>query len=379
MKKAKNNLQRIHIDCRMLYSSGIGRCLREIIKELILIDSNITIYFYGSPPDYKRFMDEYYISQDRLILNINDSPIYTLKEQLAFSWINLKNKNIDIFYYPHYNLPFYTQRNNIFTIHDFIQFKFPDYFGKTRVKVAKMILDNSVKHAKKIIAVSESTAKDFGDYFPQYKEKVEVIFNGISKNFKVLDDKQKKDFAGRHKLGEYLLFIGNDKPHKNINGLINAFIEVKKEYAYLKLVIISRGFNLNSLILDDNIRKDIIQIDDVSETELINYYNCANMLALPSYYEGFGLPIVEAMACGCPVISSNISSMPEIAGGAAYLIDPFDVFSIKEGIKKLIEGRNLRSELIKKGIERAKVFDWRKTAIRYLETFREVYKKSINL
>lgn len=417
----KDKMPLLHIDGRMLYSSGIGRFLRETLKEITAIDKDIKVYLYCSHDDYKRYLNEYAINTCQVIFKNYCSPIYSVREQIRGSLINLKIKAADILYFPHYNLPLIVHKNSIITIHDFIQFKFPEYFGKIKVKIARLILNNAAKKAKKIIVVSKSTRDDFCSYFPAFKDKVEVIYNGISKRFKILEDKKRVDFLAKNRLKKYILFIGNNKPHKNISGLVNSFIEIKKEFTDFELVIISKGFNLKQPFIsgmqhnrghgidyqgnncqqndlqdnnmasinekniaehytkpgiatvnniDKKVFEDIIVIDEATDDELLYYYNCAYMLVMPSFYEGFGLPVVEAMACGCPVVASNKSSLPELCGHSAILVDPYDKKSLTEGIKKLIIDNDLRQALIKKGIERAQLFSWQNTAKKYLEVFR---------
>jgi len=351
--------------------SGIGRCLREIIKEMADLDKTIKIYLYGKESEHRRYLKEYSIPYDLISFRKSNSPIYSIREQIIGSWNNSVNRNNDVFYYPQYNLPYIVQKNSIFTIHDFIQFRFPEYFGKNKVKIARFILDNAVRKAKKIIVVSNSTAKDFYEYFPEYRGEIKVIHNGISSNFRVVKDVSKNNFRKINNLNKYILFIGNDKPHKNISGLIDSFSNIKKEYPEFKLVIISKDFDLNKISIDSSIKEDIIIVDNISEEELILYYNCASMLVLPSYYEGFGLPIIEAMACGCPVITSDISSMPETGSDAAHYIDPYDHNSITEGIIRLIRDKDLRDRLIEKGYKRTRIFNWTHTAKKYLDVFRD--------
>ncbi len=216
MNKSNNNPLKLHVDGRMIYMSGIGRCLREIIKEIISIDKDIKFYLYGKEVDYYKYLEEYSIPDELITFTINNNPIYSFKEQFIGSWNNFNNTSDDVFYNPQYNLPYIIQKNSVFTIHDFTQFKFPEYFGKNKSKIAKLILGNAVRKAKKVIVVSKSTKKDFNEYFPDYKEKVEVIYNGISNNFRVLEDKKKNDFINRNNLNKYILFVGNNKPHKNI-------------------------------------------------------------------------------------------------------------------------------------------------------------------
>jgi len=358
----------------MLYSSGIGRCLREIIKEMTLLEKSIKIYLYCKLNNYSKFVSDYSISTDQVVFRKDNSSIYSLREQIQGSFINFRKNKSDIFFVPHYNLPYFTPANTVFTIHDFTQFKFPQYFGKNKVKFAKMILDNAVKKAKKIIVVSKSTFNDFCSFFPEHRDKVQLIYNGISKNFRVMSDKEKDDFLKNKNLADYLLFIGNNKPHKNIFGLINSYKDLKRNNKYdsLKLVIISSGLDLGSIDIEDNIKKDIHVIENVDDSELLYYYNCASMLVLPSFYEGFGLPVLEAMACSCPVVASNVSSLPELCGNAAILVDPYDKNSITEGIEKIINNENLKGRLVKEGHERVKLFTWADTAKKYLDVFNTV-------
>jgi glycosyltransferase involved in cell wall biosynthesis len=365
--KVPHKKLRLHIDGRMLYMSGIGRCLREILKEMVK-DDRLDITLSGKKDDFERYIDEYGIGLDKISFRKYGTPIYSASEQLIGSCNNLLHRNnYDIFFYPHYNLPFIINRNSMFIIHDFIQFKFPQYFGKNKVKIARMILNNAVKKAKKIITVSRSTADDFNRFFPGYDKKVEVIYNGISKRFMVMPDEEKERFRKKKGLGNYILFIGNNKPHKNIKGLVKAFKTIHEEYPDFKLVIISAGFSLEGLSLEDKVKKDIVILDGVTEEELILYYNCAFMLVLPSFYEGFGLPIIEAMACGCPVATSNISSMPEFGGDAAVYFDPYDISSIYKAIRVIIEDKDWRMSKINRGYKRVESFTWEEAAGKYID------------
>jgi glycosyltransferase involved in cell wall biosynthesis len=363
---------KLHIDGRMLYMSGIGRCLREILKELVK-DGGIDISLSGREADYNKYIDEYDIDPVSINFIKYDRPIYSVSEQFIGSWnnLNLKNK-YDVFYYPHYNLPFLINENSIFTIHDFTQFKFPQYFGKSRVKIARMILNNAVKKANKIITVSESTKKDFYQFFPDYDKEIKVIHNGISENFRVLTDEERKSFKQQKNLDKYILFVGNNKPHKNIDGLVRAFKHVREIYPDFKLVIISSGYKINNRGIVQGTGEDIIIINGVTEEELILYYNCAFMMVLPSFYEGFGLPIIEAMACGCPVVTSDVSSMPECGGDAAVYFSPYDNVSIYKAMKMIIEDKKQRILNISKGYKRIKSFTWEVTARKYTHLLREI-------
>jgi glycosyltransferase involved in cell wall biosynthesis len=374
MRSSKDVLK-INIDGRMIYNSGIGRCLREIIKGITLIGRDARILLYCKLTDYERFIADYSIDSRKVLFREYNSDIYSIKEQLNGSLLSLKMNRKEVFFTPHYNLPYIIPANSVFVIHDFTQFKFPMYFGKGKVKFAKLVLNNAVRKARKIIVVSRLTFNDFCGYYPQYRDKAKVIYNGISKNFKVLSDREKEDFSRRKNLKDYILFIGNNKPHKNVSGLLNAFQDLKSKYPDQKLVIISSGLNLKDYGISDSIKKDIAIIENVLDSELIYYYNCARLLVLPSFYEGFGLPVLEAMACGCPVVASNLSSLPELCGDAAVLIDPYDKNSIAEGLEKIINDTNFKYNIIERGFRRARMFNWFYTAKEYIDIFKNTAKK----
>lgn len=367
---------KIFIDARMIYKSGIGRYMREILKNIATLEKDTIFYLAGNSNEIKKFVSSNEVFKERNHIIDYDVPIYSLKEPLSGSILNYKyRKSIDVFFSPHYNAPFYLPENSVITIHDLIHFKFPQYFGSLKVKFAKIVLGNGVKKAKSIIVDSNSTARDLKSMFPDSGNKIEVVHVGVSKSFSVLDNRKVADFKRKNKLNNYILYVGNKKPHKNLQGLAEAYIDVKKTFKDLKLVIIGKKFkdlDIRDMFKNEADLTDVIELENIPDNEIVYYYNGASAFVFPSFYEGFGLPPLEAMACGCPVIVSDTSSLPEICGDGAYYVNPESINSIAKGIYDVLSDENLQKSLISKGLKRTNLFNWEKAAKKTINIFKEL-------
>lgn len=240
------------------------------------------------------------------------------------------------------------------------------FFGKL---LDSNLMPKSVKIADKVIAVSRSTAHDLYKEIPSSKQKTTVIYEAGS-----LASTQLVKYNKINK--KYLLFVGTLEPRKNLARLLKAYSilpdNIKEEYS---LVIVGgKGWgkeNVESIVENLDIKNYVNILGYLSDKELENTYKRASLFVMPSLYEGFGLPLVEAMNAGVPLVTSNISSMPEIAGKAAILVDPYDINSIKEGIIKVLTDLNLRSLLLKAGLKQSKRFNWKKAAKMTMLVFAE--------
>ena len=170
----------------------------------------------------------------------------------------------------------------------------------------------------------------------------------------------------------YLLYVGNHKPHKNLPRLLQAFAEAKIDPEIRLILTGQPDANLTEIIRKNKIQERIVFCGALSETQLAEYYRGASGVLFPSLYEGFGLPVAEAMACGIPTLTSNVTSLPEVAGDAALLIDPYEVDAIAHGIEQIANDAILRQQLIRNGLERVKLFSWDKTAIAIQQILNEV-------
>ena len=232
-----------------------------------------------------------------------------------------------------------------------------------------------IKKAKRIIAISQTTKNDLMRYLGVAEEKISVVYNGI-------DHKLFQPVAHRLYNHPYILFVGTEHLRKNFAGLLKAFSRLKREPRFkdLKLVKVGRAggretdFRRQTMKVINalDLAGDVVFADFVAENDLPAYYSGARVFILPSLYEGFGLPPLEAMACGCPVITSNTSSLPEVAGDAGIMVNPHDTDSLTQAIEQVLTDDKLRSSMIKKGLEQSKKFSWEKTARQTQEVYNRV-------
>jgi len=296
-----------------------------------------------------------------------------------FVIIDLILRKPDLFFAPiSYIIPalnFFSK--NIIVIYDLCVFLPPQTRPSFKTKVIeKIFLRSAIRNTKKVVTISESTKKDIIKYFPIASEKISVIYPAVADNFRFIDDKQKCKFAlDKFNLPKkFILFVGTLEPRKNLVRLISAYHKLPNT---CPLVIVGkRGWRYQEIFdkaEELRLKDKIIFLDYVPTEDLPYLYNSAACFVYPSLYEGFGLPVLEAMACGAPVITSNVSSLPEAAGEAAILVDPYNVDEIAMALNKILTNENLRQDLREKGLKQAQKFFWRKTAQEILKIF--LYRK----
>jgi len=281
----------------------------------------------------------------------------------------LKNKP-DVYLQPLDSIPAFAPDKSIAVVHDLAYKFFEDAYSESESKRQNKVLANVVKTAKKIICVSESTKKDLLDFYPNTENKIEVIYLGYDPDkFHVIDTP--KDVL---KLGcPYILYSGRLEERKNTLRLVQAFYKLKKENSIPhKLVLAGApGHNydqiFNAIRKEPNLMNDIVMPGHVSHDSLPDLIAQADIFVYPSLYEGFGLSLLEAMACGAAIVTAKSSSLPEVAGDAAVYINPLDVSDIAEGINYLIEHPETKKHYQHLAIERAKIFSWEKTASEFLK------------
>jgi len=301
---------------------------------------------------HKTFLENYSFRGKYRLLNILNKKV---------SEKAIHRENYDIFhptYYDPYFLDFLSNKPFVLTIHDMIHEIYSDMFPlKDKTSKRKKLL---AQKATKIIAVSENTKKDIIRFFSIDTNKIEVIYHGSPFDMNSSsDDKINIDLPEK-----YILFVGSRSGYKNYDSFIEAITPLLVENNELKAVCVGGG-NFKEIEKEKfkklNIINKIFQYS-VSDNILAYVYQKAIAFVFPSLYEGFGIPILEAFSCGCPVIASNTSSLPEVAGDAALYFDPTDKLSMLNSIQKVIYNDELKKQLINKGIERVKEFTWKKTA-----------------
>lgn len=370
------------IDSLTIKSGGIGRYAVNLINHIskILLNESqneIFIFFYQSfnrnlintYPDLK-FVNKY--------TNIKSNVL----RKGIFMPFSIRSFKMDLFHgLDHIGIPFIFKSKKCkyaVTIHDLITRIYPDKFTIKHRFVQNALLPLILRKADKIIAVSNSTKNDIIKFYPKYSHKIKVIYEGVEPQFFPRSNQEIEKTLTKYNIDfKYFLFLGTVEPRKNIVRVVDAFIKLKQAgNVEQKLVITGRkGWLYNEILEKINkspFSQDMIFSGYIDDGDLPFLYSGADIFLYPSLYEGFGLPVLEAMACGTPIITSNLSSFPEVAGDAAILIDPMNIEEITYAIEKLWRDRDLREELQKKGLERAKLFSWEKAAKETLKLYEEI-------
>lgn len=367
---------RIGIDARMLTDqTGIGRYTRWLLQNLVRIDQeNAYVIFTNAPLKETLALSENF--DERLIA----SSVFSLAEQVQLPRLIAAEK-LDLFHSPSFAAPRYQPCPCVMTIHDLIHLLFPQMFSRGVQAYYELVVKPAAKRTKRIITDSENSKKDIVELLSVHPGKVEVIPLGVNGNYQPHQDQEKLE-ALRTKLQlptRFILFVGNRKPHKNLIRLIEAFSELEhRDYSLVAVVDKDPRFiSIEDKIKELHLEGRVTVIDEpIREGDLPVLYRAATLFVLPSLYEGFGLPVLEAMACGTPVVVANLSSLPEVVGEAGVLIDPSDTRMLVQTLDRVLGDDLLRAELSRKGLARAKLFSWEKTARRTLEVYGEVYRES---
>jgi glycosyltransferase involved in cell wall biosynthesis len=320
-------MKKILVDGRWEGNHGIGRFSHEILSRL----KNCEILREGPKP----------LSLNNLVW----LPHYLRKNQRKYK----------LYFNPGFNPILFSSIPYIFTLHDLTHLYVPGKHAFIKKMYYDFFTKPSAKRALKIITVSDYSKKNIIEWANIPEEKIVVVGNGISSCFGMKGNIHQPGYP-------YFLHVGNTKPHKNVARLVQAFASAKIDSEMRLILTGNMTEELEKIIHDKKLEKRIVLSGTLSDEKLAEYYRGARAFLFPSLYEGFGIPVIEAMACGTPVLTSNTTSLPEVAGDAAVLVDPNQVESISAGIEKISYDETLRATLIAKGLERIKLFSWEKTA-----------------
>lgn len=363
---------RIGIDCRTIQESepaGTAHYTLELVRALLEIDAeNQYALFFRTKPQ-----DEIFKRQNAKIVVLPQSSIPYISNHLLFSQ-TLRREKLDIFHATANALPIGYNGVSVLTIHDLAIYINPEWFPKQTFST-KFLVPRSLAKAKKIIVPSESTKQDLQKIFRIPEDRIKVIYEGV--RAEETSDKAKGIALEKFGIKEknYFLFLGTIEPRKNLIALIAAYKTLIQKNPDAPILVLAGGKGWKNEDIFEAIKKRSLEnkikyLGYVSNEEKFVLMKSAFLFVYPSLYEGFGLPILEAMSKGVPVISSRISSIPEIAGDAALLIDPNNDDEIANALEKLWKDDNLRAKLIAKGKIQSALFSWTKTAKQTLESYR---------
>lgn len=293
---------------------------------------------------------------------------------LAHLWEHciLPFQSADVLFCPANIAPIYVPKRKklVVTLHDVSFITFPKSFSFFFRIYYRLLIPFVVKRADKIITVSKSSMSEIEKYYPESIGKIEVVSLGVEDKFRRLKNIKKK---------KQILYVGSMNERKNFLGVLKAFeLLEKKDYKLVMVGNFSEIFNLDEKsleVLDLSKKNPNIEFKNyVSNDDLVQIYNESELFILPSFYEGFGLPVLESMACGTAVICSNTTSLPEVGGDAVVYCNPYDINDIKEKIELVLDDKELQNKVIARGFERVKDFTWEKTANSHIEIFEKVFK-----
>jgi len=369
---------RVAIDVRKLHDFGIGTYVRNLVRYLARLDREADYHLICRPRDRELGVS----LGDNFRMNVDSSSPYSIREQFSIPWTLLRVRP-DVFHEPHYVLPPLTRCRSVVTIHDCIHLRFPQYLpNRAALAYARTQMSSAARRSDRILTVSEASKRDILTYFDVAPEKVTVIPNGIDEHFLTppADDEVQR-VAERYQLqGTFALYVGNVKPHKNVERLIDAIHLTRRAGRDdLRLVVIGDELSsyaaLRRAVHRYNLHKYVRFLGYLPDETLAIVYRLASVFVFPSLYEGFGLPPLEAMACGTPVVTSNASSLPEVVGDAAVLVDPSDASAIADGLRRVLDDEGLRATLRERGLARAREFSWERSIRRIREIYQEVARQ----
>ncbi len=366
---------RIVIDARKLHDFGIGTYIRNLVTELGVLDHDSQYVLLTRPDDAATAA----AAGPNFQAMVETSRPYSIGEQWRIPRAAARAR-ATLLHEPHYVLPPLIRCPTVVTIHDCIHLRFPEYLpSRAAFAYAHTMIRLAARKADRVLTVSDASKRDILHYTGVAPEKVVVVHNGLDARFATVPDADAVDrVRQRFQLDHpFVLYVGNIKPHKNLERLIAAFASMRADGPDgLKLVVIgdetSKHPGLRQAVHRHRLDKHVRFFGFQPAATLVTFYRLARAFVFPSLYEGFGLPPLEAMANGTPVVTSNVSSLPEVAGNAALLVDPYDVASIAEGIRRAVTDEALRADLISKGRARAREFSWARAAADTLAVYREV-------
>ncbi|HEX7486941.1 MAG TPA: glycosyltransferase family 1 protein [Vicinamibacterales bacterium] len=371
---------RIAIDARKYHDFGIGTYIRNLIHQLARIDHETEYVLLCRPQDREKIV----VPNQNFRLVVEPAPVYSISEQIRIP-MALRREHVDLFHAPHYVLPPLIHCRSVVTIHDCIHLMFPQYLpGRLASAYARAQIWTAAHRSDRILTVSETSKLDILRRFRVPADKVTVVYNAIDERLATpLAEEDFERVRARYQLKDpFALYVGNIKPHKNLERLIDAFHELRQETAFesLKLVIIgdeiSKYQGLRRAVHRHKLHKHVRFFGFVPLETLAVLYRLASVFVFPSLYEGFGLPPLEAMYYGTPVVTSNVSSLPEVVGDAAILVDPYSSTSIAEGMRRALTDEDLRAWLHDRGMARAREFSWEQSVAQIRAVYGEVMERA---
>jgi glycosyltransferase involved in cell wall biosynthesis len=375
-------MMRIGIDATALPPQpvGAGNYIIQLIRAFAALDGENQFVIFAS-------------ERGRSLIDLPDKPplewklisdrspaVRLIWEQTFFSRL-IREADIDVLHSLHYTRPFRLSCSSVVTFHDMTFFLYPELHTSTKRIFFPQAIKSSAKRADFVITVSESTRQDAIRLLNLSPDRVITVQHGVDRAFRPINDIEfGKRVTNKYRLpGKFILYVGLIEPRKNLPLLINAYKKLVDDGTDHNLVLVGRFGWIFDEVLQQieklNLTDKVILTGYVEQVDLPMVYNLCDLFVYPTLYEGFGLPALEAMACGIPVITTDVSSLPEIVGEAGLLVSPNDVEALFEGINKVLYDEGLRLNMARRGTKQAAKFSWERAARSTLE----VYRKAIRI
>jgi len=371
---------KIAIDVRRAGDFGIGTYIRNIVNQLARLDRQTEYLLIGQ----RRHLDEFDPLPENFRLLEFNAPWQSLRTHAQLPLL-VDREGVDLLHLPWFYAPALAACPTVITVHDLTDALHTAEQGPQFLRSARLYLvRRALARASRILAVSHASKRELARVFAVPEQKIEVIYNALDERLvRSPFPADAERILERHAVNyPYVLYAGNIKPQKNLPRLIEAFAVAKAElrdhpaWAQLKLLLIgdelTKHPDLRRSVVRTRVREDVRFLGFVPYTTLRVFYARARAFVFPSLYEGFGLPPLEAMAHGTPVVTSNVSSLPEVFGRAALLVNPENVFDIARGIRQVLTDDALRQELIRRGNELVRRYSWERSAQHLLRVYKEI-------
>jgi glycosyltransferase involved in cell wall biosynthesis len=342
--------------------SGIGIYVEQLLQHLPLAHPEWEYLLYTNKPYSANG-----ISHIR--------PVAGYFDRSRWFWMQFKlpriipQSEVDVCHFTNNSAPLRCAAPYAITIHDASLFRFSQYHPRSRLLALRLLLPQVARRAQAVITVSEASRRELIAILDLVPAKVHVVHNAAGRDFRPLRDQRQRAHLQQkyHLPSRFVLYVGTIEPRKNLLRLIAAFGQIQADHPDCHLVLVGpEGWMMNGRLEKETAAADLTgkvhYLGMVPQADLPGIYSLATLFAFPSLYEGFGLPLLEAMACGTPVLTSNCSAMPEVSGAAAYLVDPNSAESIADGLNRLLHSAAQREWYVEQGFVRARQFSWEQTA-----------------
>lgn len=367
---------RIGIDFHAAQRDGTGNCtyIRNLVENLLSMDSTNDYYLYVTDPSHV------YLGKFKSLKNVALRPLVSDHPLIRIPALGLgtKRDRVDLLHVQYASPPLHHGRL-VLTVHDISFVHYPALFRTSELAYLRLMVKASLKHADRILTSSDYSLRDIEQHYGMAAAKTVVTHLGVNSRFRPVPEEPARDvLTKRYGLeGRFILFVGRLDVRKNIPILLAAFDRIKqKKNLSHKLIVAGKSEyhpeKLHDIVARCQSNRDIVFTGYIPDSDLPFFYSQADAFVYPSLYEGFGLPCVEAMACGCPVIASKAAALPEILGEAARFVDPSDVEGLASSIEKVVSDREVQERMRRDGLERARRYDWAATARKTLDVYRNL-------